>query len=134
MADSGARDLDKLRQEEEHVALQEQIRQEEEQVARFVEQNPFPSYETILSSLPIELSAEYGECNHFYMKLAYENLQDGKILKQCGRSIYRRGGERAMHANFEVLKYYSPLAHHPITQAACGDVDMAWHGIGEWKF
>ena len=106
---------------------------EEKLVANYIAENPYPDYQSMWSSLPMELAAEYGTVNHCLIKQVYENMHFQQVLREAGDQIHTRGGMQALHANFTVLKYYSPMAKHVLTRSYCGRVENAWDGIGIWK-
>jgi hypothetical protein len=106
---------------------------EDKLVANFIAKNPYPDYQSMWSSLPLHLAAEYGEYNHELIKQVYENIHCQQVMKKVGDQIHARGGIQAMQANLTVLKWYSPMAKHMLTQAYCAvDVELAWDGIGTW--
>ena len=103
----------------------------------------YPSYDYVSNELmkfDMKLDAEYGEYNHEYLKIIWENIDDENIIKTCGENINQRGGFTALQAN-----YYAFL--HVMRLAVSGSADKYresfidtkhtisrnWDGIGEWR-
>jgi dissimilatory sulfite reductase (desulfoviridin) alpha/beta subunit len=109
------------------------VEEEKKAIEEFVSNNPYPSYEEILSLIKpdIEMWAEYGEPNHYFCKEIYENVTNKEIVKKSGERIDKRGGIQAMRQNYYVLKLASPLKKiYHINPARW--ISVSWNGVGRW--
>jgi len=90
--------------------IQDYINVDEDLIKEYVKVNPYPEYETMLEKIKhnIDLEMEYGELNHEFCKVIYENPNDENLIIEMGKKIYKRGGIQALLMNFNVIKYYSP--------------------------
>ena len=70
---------------------------------------------------------------NIYLNEVYENINCQQVLKKVGDQIHARGGIQAMQANFTVLKWHSHMAKYAFTKGYCGNVEVAWDGIGTWQ-
>ena len=93
------------------------FQEEQNAVEEYVNDNPYPEYSEIYSKLPFKMRIEYGELNHMFCKKIYENITNDKVIEKCLKLLYRRGGERALTANYYTMLRYSPLQKHAITQS-----------------
>ena len=79
------------------------------ELALFISLNPYPEFNDLSNSLPIQLDAEYSEFNHTQCKYIYENLTDQIKVNNASVLIYQLGGLHALHCNFQIIQYYTLL-------------------------
>ena len=85
------------------------------------------------------IDAEYGEYNHEYLKIIWENIDDEIIIKTCGENINQRGGFTALQANYYALLHVMRLAVI-FSANKYGEsfidikhtINRNWDGIGPW--
>jgi len=86
------------------------MEQNDEAIIRFVQSNPYPSYEEMMERIDcrVDLFAEYGPKNHDWCKTIYENPTNKKLIVEIGKAIYKMGGIQALSTNHEIIKCFSP--------------------------
>ena len=79
-------------------------------IEEFVNGTPYPNYEEMLEKLDnhIDLWSEYGEQQHAYCKIIYENPTNKNLIVEMGKNIYNMGGIQALSANHTIIKHFSP--------------------------
>ena len=73
----------------------------------------YPSYKYVSNELmkfDMTIGAEYGEFNHEYLKIVWENMNDETIIKTCGENINHRGGFTALQTNYYAFLHVMKLA------------------------
>ena len=103
----------------------------------------YPSYDYVSNELikfDMTLDAEYGEYNHEYLKIIWENIDDENIIKTCGENINQRGGFTALQANYYAFLHVMRLAVRNNTDKYRDSfidtkhtISINWDGIGDWK-
>ena len=115
----------------------------------------YPSYEYVFDELVkisaenrdycesiiiFNIDAEYGEYNHEYLKIIWENRNDDTIIKTCGENINERGGFTALQANYYAFLHVMRLvikddrrkyreSFIDIKNTICKN----WDGVGDWR-
>ena len=115
----------------------------------------YPSYEYVFDELVnfsaenrdycesmniFSMDAEYGEYNHEYLKIIWENRNDDTIIKTCGENINQRGGFTALQANYYAFLHVMRLvikddrrkyreSFIDIKNTICKN----WDGVGDWR-
>lgn len=112
---------------------------DEEAIKRFVQTNPYPSYEEMMERIDcrIDLFAEYGPKNHDWCKTIYENPTNQKLIVEMGKAIYMMGGLQALSKNHEVIKYYSPYwsSSNPEIKVQGYIIEGYFEAVcAEWKY
>ena len=103
----------------------------------------YPSYEFVSNELmkfDMTIGTEYGKCNHEYLKIIWENINDETIIKTCGENINQRGGFTALQANYYAFLHVMRLAvkgnQMRYTESFVDNKDTiskSWDGIGDWR-
>ena len=97
-----------------------------------------------MEGIYLDMSAEYGEQNHQWIKEIYENIMKEELVKHNGNSINERGGMTTMHFNYytliSVLRYLiqqrAPMKDSGITLIwynIRNILSSSWNNIGDWK-
>ena len=86
------------------------------------------------------IDAEYGEYNHEYLKMIWDNINDDTIIKTCGENINQRGGFTALQANYYAFLHVMRLAVRNNTDKYRDSfidtkhtISINWDDIGDWK-
>lgn len=99
---------DRIQKEDE--MLEELKKKEDEMLVEFVKTTPYPNYKQMLKKLEghIDLWSEYGEKNHKWCKIIYENPTNKNVIVEMGKNIYEGGGGHTLWMNTNIIKYFSP--------------------------
>lgn len=114
------------------------IKEEEKLIDEYVNAQPYPEYGDMLRTIEkhIELYAEYGEINHTWCKIIYENPNNKELIIETGKKIYNRGGLQALVMNYNVIKYFSPYwqSKNPVIKMQGTMVETYFQEVcHEWK-
>ena len=103
----------------------------------------YPSYDYVSNELmkfDISIGAEYGEYNHEYLKIIWENIDDEAIIKTCGENINQGGGFTALQSNYYAFLHVMRLAVRSNTDKyresfidTKHTTSRNWDGIGDWN-
>lgn len=117
-------------------------------VSDFISENKYPSRKEIIKTIEkdakrvyqflqdgLYLILDYDEEIHLICKKIYENLNDKKIINECGKIIYDRIGFYGMQSCYYILKLYSPLAksNNMVIRSSAIVIEYYWDGIGKWQ-
>ena len=130
-------------------------------IKAFVKKNPYPSYEfaenMLLSKAQewkgkgdmefklhyLMMNSEYGQNNHNAMKQIYENIEDEKLIKRIGETLFIVRGMPTMIYNpyvfIEVIKYLinenakTKFEQNELYYKIKLQLNECWDGIGEWS-
>ena len=122
---------------------EEELEKEICMIKEYVKNNPYPSYDEMVKrilavperDIAMKWYAEYGEQNHYVLRMCYENITDKHKCKEVGKYIYNRGGHTAMCENYMVLRYLGPFhtSNNNVIRYYARLVSAYWDGIGEWQ-
>jgi hypothetical protein len=103
----------------------------------------YPSYDYVcieLLKFDWEFHAEYGTCNHEFLKILWENIDDENIIKTIGSEINERGGITALTANYYTFLHVMRLAVKGSVEKyresfidIKNTISRNWNGVGEWR-
>lgn len=118
--------------------IEDHIKSEEKIIDEYVNTHPYPEYGDMLQKIEkhIELYAEYGELNHNWCKIIYENPNNTELIIETGKKIYNHGGLQALTMNYDVIKYFSPYwqSKNSVIQSQCAMVELYFQKVcHEWK-
>jgi hypothetical protein len=118
--------------------IEDHIKAEEKIIDEYVNTHPYPEYGDMLQKIEkhIELYAEYGELNHNWCKIIYENPNNTDLIIESGKKIYNRGGLQALVMNHAIIKYFSPYwqSNNPAIQSQGAMVEIYFQKVcHEWK-
>ena len=75
---------------------EKELEQDRKIILGFIKDNPYPSYKQVIEIIKndktmediyLDMSAEYGEQNHQWIKETYENIMKEELVKHNGNSI-----------------------------------------------
>ena len=102
----------------------------------------YPSYEFVSNELmkfDMTIGTEYGKCNHEYLKIIWENINDETIIKTCGQNIWELGDFQALQSNYYAFLHVMRLAvkgnQMKYTESFIDNkhtISKSWDGIGTW--
>lgn len=112
-----------------------------EKMKKYVEDNPYPSYQEILKILKDnkeeDLYYNYDEWCHAFSERIYEVCLDEKITKSLGRIIYKFGGDDKLFTTADVFIRYGPFSSREqydwLPYASSNTLQRLWDGIGTFR-
>ena len=111
----------------------------------------YPDYEDVIEMIEnipqeyVEISEwldEYSFENHECMEAIWSNIFDRDAIERMGEEINRRGGFVSMQGCYYILLHVFRTLHkqnlnEPRVVIAWGKmiflINVAWHGVGEWR-